>query len=815
MILRPENFTEQAQEVLNSSQEAVREFHHSEWDVEHILIALLRLEHGVPVEVLEELGVDPNAMKANIEGALEGSPRLETTPTQVYATPRAVRAVENAKAEAERLKDEFIGTEHILIGCVLIEDGDSSDIFSEFGINQEKIYQALQQIRGSARITDQRAESKYRALLKYGIDLTALAIASKLDPVIGRNDEIHRLMQTLTRRTKNNPAIIGEAGVGKTAIAEGLAQRIVSEDVPDILRGKRVISLDMGALVAGAKFRGEFEERLKAVMDEVKGAKGEIILFIDEIHNVVGAGGAEGAIDASNLMKPALARGDLQTIGATTPDEYRRYIEKDSALERRFQPIWVGEPSEGTALEMLKAVRPRYESHHKIKIEDSALDAAVKLSSRYLTERQLPDKAVDLIDEAASKLRLDAETLPKRLRDKERKIKQLADEQGAASERSDYEQAASLQSEKLKLEQEYHNEKAVYFKENKIGDSVTSGIIAELIGTWTGIPVHQLLEEEAERLLHMEERLHQRVIGQDPAIKVISDAIRRARAGMKDPDKPVGSFVFLGPTGVGKTELARSLAHFLFDDEQNMVRIDMSEYMEKHSVSRLIGAPPGYIGHEDGGQLTEAVRRRPYRVVLFDEIEKAHSDVFNILLQILDDGRLTDGHGRTIDFRNTVIIMTSNLGTADLNRSSIGFRSGQNVESERERLRSSVETELKKAFRPEFLNRIDEIVVFDPLTQEQIEEIVDLVMSGVADRLTEHGVKAKLTDKARKWLANTGFDPAFGARPLRRTVQRHLENQLSKKILAGECKSGDIVIVDCDEEGLTFRLDQKKVPVAA
>ena len=811
MVLRPENLTEQAQEVLGNSQEAVREYRHPQWDVEHILIALLRLEHGLPVEVLEELGVDIDAMKRKVEGALEQTPKMEITPTQVYATPRAVRVVENAAEESQRLKDEFIGAEHLLIGCMMIPDGDSARIFKEFAIDQEKVYQALRDIRGNARVTDQRAESKYRALRKYGVDLTQLARQGKLDPVVGRSEEISRIMQTLIRRTKNNPAIIGEAGVGKTAIAEGLAQRIVSEDVHEVLRGKRLIVLDMGALIAGAKFRGEFEERLKAVIDEVKGAQGEVILFIDEIHNVVGAGRAEGSIDASNLMKPALARGELQTIGATTPDEYRRYIEKDTALERRFQPVWLDEPSEEIAIEMLKAVRPRYEAHHKIRIEDSALQAAVKLSSRYLPERNLPDKAVDLIDEAASKLRLDAHTMPKELQDKERRIKQLDEEETAASQRSDYEQAANLKSERLNLQAEYDKGRDDFLSEHPVDSVADAKIIADLIAKWTGIPVYQLLEEEAERLLHMEERLHQRIVGQDHAIEVVSDAIRRARAGMSDPQRPVGSFIFLGPTGVGKTELAR----FLFDDEQNMVRIDMSEYMETHAVSRLIGAPPGYVGYEEGGQLTEAVRRRPYRVVLFDEIEKAHPDVFNVLLQILEDGRLTDSHGRTVDFRNTVIIMTSNLGTGDLNRAAIGFRRNKDVESERERLRSSVNDALKKAFRPEFLNRIDEIVVFDPLTQEEIEEIVDLMMAEVGERLAEHGVTAELTPDARKWLADSGFDPTFGARPLRRAVQRHVENPLSKKILAGECKTGDHVVVGADPDGLTFSLTNEKVAASA
>jgi ATP-dependent Clp protease ATP-binding subunit ClpC len=723
--------------------------------------------------------------------------------------------VEDAKAEAERLNDEFIGTEHLLIGIVLTRDGDAADILKEYGIDQEKVYQALQEVRGSARVTDPRAESKYRSLAKYSIDLTALARDGKLDPVVGRDTEIRRLMQTLSRRTKNNPVVIGEAGVGKTAIAEGLAQHIVADDVPDMLKGRRVLALDMGALVAGSKFRGEFEERLKAVMDEVKQAKGEVVLFIDEIHNVVGAGAAEGAIDASNLMKPALARGELQCIGATTPDEYRRYIEKDSALERRFQPIWLEEPTVEDTIEMLRGLRPKYEAHHKIQIDDSALVAAVKLSDRYITERHLPDKAVDLIDEAASKLRIDAQSMPRELQEQERQLTRLQDEEEAASQMSNYEQAATLKSERMAVEEEYNRAREAWMTEKKIDTVVDAEVIAELIGNWTGIPVHQLLEEEAQRLLHMEDRLHQRVIGQEHAIGVVADAIRRARAGMKDPKRPVGSFIFLGPTGVGKTELGRSLAHFLFDDESNMVRIDMSEHMEKHSVSRLIGAPPGYVGYEEGGQLTEAVRRRPFRVVLLDEIEKAHPDVFNVLLQIMEDGRLTDGRGRTVDFRNTVIIMTSNLGTSELGRETIGFRRGVDTQSDRDKLRDSVEEALKQAFRPEFLNRLDEIVIFDPLTQEQIQTIVGLMMADVAKRLEERGVTAELTDDARVWLAKEGFDPTFGARPLRRAIQRFVENPLSKEILAGNFQEGDHVVVDVGPDGLAFRTAKEKVAAEA
>ena len=666
MVLRPEKFTEQAQHVLASSQEVVRRYSHSQWDVEHILLALLELEQGLPRDILDNLGVSVDAVKSRLEQVLEESPRVSHDAGQIYATPRGARLLDNARAEAERLKDEFIGTEHLLIGATMEREGEAPRILQEQGIDQEKVYRALMQVRGTHRVTDPRAESKYRSLERYSIDLTELARQGKLDPVVGRDDEVRRVMQTLTRRKKNNPVIIGEAGVGKTAIAEGLAQRIVAGDVPAVLKDRRVAALDMGALVAGSKFRGEFEERLKAVMDEVKAAEGEVILFIDEIHTVVGAGGAEGAIDASNLLKPALQRGELQCIGATTIDEYRKYIEKDSALERRFQSIYLEEPTVDETIDILRALRPRYEAHHKVKIEDSSLTAAARLSHRYITGRHLPDKAVDLIDEAASKLRIDAESLPGNLKGMERRLQELSDEEEAAAQRSDYERAAQLKTDRLRMEQQYVGERDAWLRDKKIDTVVHEESIAELIAKWTGIPVASLLEGEAEKLLHMEDSLHQRVVGQEEAVGVVSEAIRRARAGLGDPKRPIGSFIFLGPTGVGKTELARALSAFLFDDESNMIRVDMSEYMEKHTVSRLIGAPPGYVGFDDGGQLTEAVRRHAFRVVLFDEIEKAHPDVFNLLLQILEDGRLTDGHGRTVDFRNTVVIMTSNLGTGEL-----------------------------------------------------------------------------------------------------------------------------------------------------
>ncbi|MFH1560121.1 MAG: AAA family ATPase [Chloroflexota bacterium] len=804
MVLKPDDFTEQGQEVLGSSQEIVRRYRHSQWDVEHILLALLELEKGVPVDVLRQLGVPVEAMKRRVEEALEQTPKTAHETTQIYVTPRSTRLLENAKAEAERLKDEFIGAEHILIAMTQERQGDVSEILKEFGVEQEKVYQALAEIRGGHRVTDQRAESRYRSLEKYSIDLTALAREGKLDPIIGRDEEVKRVMQTITRRTKNNPVIIGEAGVGKTAIAEGLAQRIVSGDVPEVLKGRRLLALDMGALVAGSKFRGEFEERLKSIIDEVKQAQGEVILFIDEIHTVVGAGAAEGAIDASNLLKPALARGELQCIGATTINEYRKHIEKDAALERRFQPIYVEEPDVDTAIEMLRALCPRYEAHHKVKIEESALVAAVKLSHRYLTERHLPDKAVDLIDEAASKLRIDAESLPKELKEQENRIRQLQNQEEAASQRADYQRAAEFRTERLGLEETYNSAREMWLGDHKIDMVVDAEDIGRLVAQWTGIPVSQMLEEEAERLLHMEERLHQRIIGQDTAIRLVSEAVRRSRAGLKDPKRPIGSFIFLGPTGVGKSELARALAQFLFDHEENMVRIDMSEYMEKHTVSRLIGAPPGYIGYDEGGQLTEAVRRRPFRVILFDEIEKAHPDVFNILLQILEDGNLTDGHGRTVDFRNTLVIMTSNLGTGEIGHQVMGFRRDGQSTTEQERMRASIEEALKKTFRPELLNRIDEIVIFESLSQEQVRQIVDLMVGEVRKRLEERGIGIEVSNSAKEWLAKEGFDPQYGARPLRRAVQRYVENPLSNRILAGEFKEGDIVKVEATPEGLTY-----------
>jgi len=800
--MTPEKFTEQAQEILAASQELVRRFHHNQWDVEHILLALLEQQGGVTQDILRELTVDVEAVKSRVEATLEAFPKVAYEGTQIYATPRVPRLMQSARQEADRFKDEFVSTEHLLIAIAGESKSEAAAILAEFGIDQEKIYQALRKIRGAHRVTDQHAESKYRSLEKYGHDLTELARQHKLDPVIGREEEVRRVIQILSRRTKNNPVLIGDAGVGKTAIAEGLAQKVASEDIPDSLKGKKVVALDMGSLVAGSKFRGEFEERVKAVLDEVRQASGEVILFIDELHTVVGAGAAEGAIDASNMLKPALARGELQCIGATTLDEYRKRIEKDAALARRFQPVFVNEPSVDTTIEMLRGLRPRYEAHHKIKIADSALVAAAKLSQRYISDRFLPDKAVDLIDEAASKLRIDMGSAPQEVKKLDREMKHLRDEEEAVSQRRDYQKAAELRAERLRLEQEYNSVKLQWQQEKKIDGVVDEEDIAQLVSQWTGIPSSRMLEAESDKLVHMEERLHERIVDQEEAVTVVSEAIRRGRAGLKDPKRPIGSFIFLGPTGVGKTELARALAQFLFDDEEAMVRLDMSEYMEKHTVSRLVGAPPGYVGYEEGGQLTEAVRRRPYRVILFDEVEKAHPDVFNILLQLLEDGRLTDGHGRTVDFKNTVLIMTSNLGTEEFQHQAIGF--GRKDEADEQKMRKTIESALKQTFRPELLNRIDDVIIFHPLTEKHLKSIVDLLIREVERRLAERNIKLKVNDKARAWLVKRGYDPVYGARPLRRAIQKYVENPLSSGILQGKFKEGDAVAVGVLKDDLSF-----------
>jgi ATP-dependent Clp protease ATP-binding subunit ClpC len=810
--MRQERFTEQAQEAIQASQQMAMQYKHSQWDVEHILLSLLIQRQGLVGEILKELKVDGDTVRNRVEEVLDKTPKVEYQGPQIYATPRIAQLMQKADEEAKRLKDDFISTEHLLIAMVSDDKGEAASILQDAGVTQEKVYEVLKKLRGSRRVDDARAESKYRSLQKYGRDLTEFAREGKLDPVIGRDEEIKRVMQILTRRTKNNPVIVGDAGVGKTAIAEGLAQKIAADDVPDSLKGRKVIALDMGALVAGSKFRGEFEERLKAVMDEVKEAKGEVILFIDEIHTVVGAGAAEGSIDASNMLKPALAHGELQCVGATTVDEYRKYIEKDKALERRFQPVFVNEPSVESTIEILHGLRPRYEAHHKIKITDEALEAAVKLSKRYIADRQLPDKAIDLIDEAASKSRIDSESAPPEVKKLEKRIKELANEEEAASQRQEYQQATELKSERLKLEPEYNKAKSEWLQKEKITEEVNAEHIAQLISNWTGIPVTQMLEGETEKFVHMEERIHERLIDQEEAVSAISEAIRRSRAGLKDPKRPIGSFMFLGPTGVGKTELVRTLAWFLFDDENAMVRLDMSEYQERHTVSRLIGAPPGYVGYDEGGQLTEAVRRRPYRVILLDEIEKAHPEVFNTLLQIMDDGRLTDGHGRTVDFKNTVVIMTSNAGVELIKRESqMGFTSKKDASGASkhsyEDMKKKVMAEIQKAFRPEFLNRLDDIIVFHELSEEQLREIVDLMVKELEERLAERKLGLELTEKAKSWLAKEGYDPVYGARPLRRVIEKYIENPLSSKLLKGEIKEDDVIKVDLNKEGneLTFK----------
>ncbi len=799
--MRFDRFTEKAQEAIALAQESLSRFHHTQLDTEHILWGLLEQVEGLVSQILTKLGIDSQRVKSRVEEALLKAPQVYFEGTgpqaQVYITPRAKRVFDLAWEEARRIKDEYVGTEHLFIAICEEREGAASIVLREFGVTKEKVYQVLQEIRGGQRVTDPDAESKYMVLEKYSRDVTKLAGEGKLDPVIGRDEEITRVIQVLSRRTKNNPVLIGEPGVGKTAIVEGLAQKIVSGDVPETLKDRKVIALDMGSLVAGSKFRGEFEERMKAILNEMKRAQGEIVLFLDELHTIVGAGAAEGAIDASNMLKPALARGELQCIGATTLDEFKKRIEKDGALERRFQPVFVGEPSVEDTIKILRGLRDKYEAHHGVKISDEALETAATLSHRYISDRFLPDKAIDLIDEAASKLKMDIYKAPPELKDLEKRLKHLIKEGQEAVAARKYERAAELRDETDALQSEYAEKKAGWMKDRGIDEVVGEEDVGEVVSRWTGIPVTRMLEEESEKLLNMEERLHQRVIGQDEAIDAVSDAIRRSRSGLKDPNRPIGSFIFLGPTGVGKTELAKALAEFLFDSEEAMVRLDMSEYQERHTVSRLIGAPPGYVGYEEGGQLTEAVRRRPYRVILFDEIEKAHPDVFNSLLQILDDGRLTDGHGRTVDFRNAVVIMTSNVGTREIEKgAALGFQKRTDAAEFHKDMKDVLLLELRKSFSPEFLNRVDETIVFQHLSAEDLRRIVELQAKRVAETLEEQKIHLELTDAAKDVLAEKGYDPNYGARPLKRTIQRLVESPLSKKLIQGEVKEGDKVVVD-------------------
>jgi ATP-dependent Clp protease ATP-binding subunit ClpB len=860
MAMRMDRFTIKSQEAVGAAIRMAEKAHNPEILPEHVLYALVDQSEGMGRSLLEKLGARPGAVKAQLSESLRKLPAAEGG--SIYESPRLKKMMDRAADEAERLKDEYLSAEHFLLAAVQDTEGDAARILTQAGVTQDALYRALSEVRGGARVEDQSPEDKYQALKRYGRDLTELARKGKLDPVIGRDDEIRRVMQVLSRRTKNNPVLIGEPGVGKTAIAEGLARRIVAGDVPEGLKNKRVIALDIGSLVAGAKFRGEFEERVKAVLREIEGAQGEIIIFIDEMHTMVGAGAAEGAPDASNLMKPALARGELRAIGATTLDEYRKHVEKDAALERRFQPVHVGEPTVEDTVAILRGLKERYEVHHGVRIQDAALVAAARLSYRYISERFLPDKAIDLVDEAASRRRLEIDSKPAELDSIARRILQLEVEEQALKKERDKatkerlgklcEELTSLRERAKALEARWQAEKDVVDRiraakgeldkahteeeilqrkgdlaklselrygripdlqktidadSKRLAELQESGTalvkeevdeedIADIVSRWTGVPVSRMVESEIDKLLKMEERLRMRVVGQDSAVEAISDAIRRARSGMQDPSRPIGSFIFLGPTGVGKTELGRALAEFLFDTDQSMVRIDMSEYQERHTVSRLIGAPPGYVGYDEGGQLTEAVRRRPYAVVLFDEIEKAHPEVWSVLLQVLDEGRLTDGHGRTVDFKNTVLIMTSNIGSHLLEELD---------QRDEKRARQVVMDELRRHFRPEFLNRVDEIIAFQHLTKEHLRKIVDIQVGYVAKMLSGRGIVLALTDAAKDFLAERGFDPVYGARPLKREIQRHVQNRLAQLILKGEISDGSTVTLDVDGDGLSIR----------
>ncbi len=870
-------FTEKAREGLAAAQTLAVKNGHQQVDVEHLLLALLEQDRGLAGSILHKAEVDPASLADQVQKDLDRLPKVSGTGgsmDQIYISSRLNSLLVQAEDEARKLKDEFISVEHLLLSMT-DDRGITGRVLKQFGITRERLMQALREVRGTQRVVSQNPEATYEALARYGRDLTELAAKGKLDPVIGRDEEIRRVVQVLSRRTKNNPVLIGDPGVGKTAIVEGLAQRILRKDVPEGLKDKRIVALDMGALVAGAKYRGEFEERLKAVLKEVQDSQGEVILFIDELHTVVGAGRAEGAMDAGNLLKPMLARGELHCIGATTLDEYRKHIEKDAALERRFQPILVDQPSVEDTISILRGLKERYEVHHGVRIKDSALVGAAVLSNRYITDRFLPDKAIDLMDEAAAKLRTEIDSMPAELDEITRRVMQLeiekqalkketddasrhrliklerelADLKGQAdalraqwqAEKDTVQKLRSIRQEieqtKLEIERaerEYDLNKAAELKYGRLAglekrlkdemamldqkqgtgrllkEEVDDEDIAEVVSRWTGIPVSKLLEGEVQKLLHLEEELHRRVIGQDEAVEAVSQAVLRARSGLKDPNRPIGSFIFLGPTGVGKTELARALAGTLFDDEHNMIRIDMSEYQEKHTVARLIGAPPGYVGFEEGGQLTEAVRRRPYSVILFDEIEKAHYDVFNVMLQILDDGRLTDGQGRTVNFKNTIVIMTSNIGSSRI----LEYR-GDFQSAEYERMKEAVLEEMRRFFRPEFLNRVDETIVFHALTRDHLKQIVDIQMESLRQRLAERHITLELSEAAKEHLVEVGYDPNYGARPLKRAIQREIENRLGRLILEGSVRDGQIVRVDYDSKRgeLTFAPVEAAQPV--